>query len=124
MVTGEGQGGYRVPNASTATRTDTPLRDIPASIQVIPRQVIEDRNVERLQDALENVSGVTKKNNYGGTATGAALKQGKLIAPMTFSGSCNRDLFEVYISRLPRAYPHQLRRSPLLPHPQASENRK
>ncbi len=53
VVTGE-QDGYRVPNASTATRTDTPLRDIPASIQVVPRQVLQDQKAVRLQDALQN----------------------------------------------------------------------
>ena len=39
----------------------------------------------------------------------AALKQGKLIAPMTllFSGSCNRDLFEVWLQEclLPQLQP-------------------
>ncbi|MEH2275319.1 MAG: hypothetical protein V7K40_11155 [Nostoc sp.] len=36
VVTGE-QDGYNAPNATTATRTDTPLRDIPQSIQVVPQ---------------------------------------------------------------------------------------
>ncbi|MCC5603297.1 TonB-dependent siderophore receptor [Nostoc favosum] len=58
VVTGE-QDNYRVPNASTATRTDTPLRDIPRSIQVIPQQVIRDQNANRLQEILENAPGVT-----------------------------------------------------------------
>ncbi|MEH2277250.1 MAG: TonB-dependent siderophore receptor [Nostoc sp.] len=53
VVTGE-QDGYNVPNATTATRTDTPLRDIPQSIQVIPNQVIRDQGVNRLQDAVRN----------------------------------------------------------------------
>ena len=57
---------YRVPNASSATRTDTPIRDIPQSIQVIPQEVIKDQQVTRLEEALSNVSGVT----YGGTVTG------------------------------------------------------
>jgi iron complex outermembrane receptor protein len=35
VVTGQ-QDGYRVPNASVGTRTDTPLLDIPQSIQVVP----------------------------------------------------------------------------------------
>lgn len=37
----------------------------------------------------------------------AALKQGKLFAPMTFSGSCNRDLFEVWLETclLPKLQP-------------------
>jgi len=71
IVTGDRESGYSVPNASTATRTDTPIRDIPTSIQVIPQQVLEDQNVLRLQDALQNVSGVSKYGNYGGTGAGS-----------------------------------------------------
>ncbi|NDJ16908.1 TonB-dependent siderophore receptor [Myxacorys almedinensis A] len=59
-VTGEGARGYRVPNASTATRTDTPIRDIPQSIQVVPRQVLEDRNVQREIESLETISGMVQ----------------------------------------------------------------
>ncbi|MDF5706510.1 MAG: TonB-dependent siderophore receptor [Nostoc sp. S4] len=57
VVTGE-QDGYSVPDASTATKTDTPLRDIPQSIQVVPQQVLKDQQVTRLNDALRNVPGV------------------------------------------------------------------
>ena len=63
VVTGE-QDGYRVPDATTATKTDTPLRDIPQSIQVIPRQIIEDQKTTRLRDVLQNVSGVTPGAGY------------------------------------------------------------
>jgi len=65
-VTGQ-QDGYLVPEASTATRTNTPLRDIPQSIQVVPQQVLEDQNAVRLRDALRNVSGVFVGNTFGGT---------------------------------------------------------
>ncbi|MEM1427398.1 MAG: TonB-dependent receptor plug domain-containing protein, partial [Cyanobacteria bacterium P01_H01_bin.130] len=58
-VTGEEGSRYVAPNATTATRTDTPIRDIPQSIQVIPREVLEDQQIIRLDDALRNVSGVT-----------------------------------------------------------------
>ncbi|MEM9804582.1 MAG: TonB-dependent siderophore receptor [Cyanobacteria bacterium P01_D01_bin.56] len=58
VVTGEEDEGYNPSSASTATRTDTPLRDIPQSIQVVPRQVIEDRNVRTVNEAVETVSGV------------------------------------------------------------------
>ncbi|MBW4478455.1 MAG: TonB-dependent siderophore receptor [Tolypothrix brevis GSE-NOS-MK-07-07A] len=67
-VTGESDT-YSVPDASTATRTDTPLRDIPQSIQVIPRQVIEDRNVVRLSELADNVSGVQPERGYGGLSS-------------------------------------------------------
>jgi iron complex outermembrane recepter protein len=68
-VTDEQQRGYRVPNASTATKIDAPLRDIPASIQVIPRQVIEDRQVVRLNELADNVSGVQSQSGYGGISS-------------------------------------------------------
>ena len=66
VVTGERQGGYNVPNATTATKTDTPLRDIPQSIQVIPREVIEDQGAVRLNEIVRNVSSVSTSNNDGG----------------------------------------------------------
>lgn len=64
MVTGEQETGYSVPNASTATRTDTPIRDIPQSIQVVPREGLEDRNVRNLTEAVETVSGIASGGEY------------------------------------------------------------
>jgi iron complex outermembrane recepter protein len=62
VVTGEQDEGYNPSRASTATRTDTPLRDIPQSIQVIPGEVLEDQGVTRLQDAVRNnAPGVTSQ---------------------------------------------------------------
>lgn len=65
VVTGEQEGGYVVDNATTATRTDTPIRDVPQSIQVITQQVLEDQNVTNFQDALRNVAGVTPIVDFG-----------------------------------------------------------
>jgi len=50
--------GYRADTATTATKTDTPIFDLPVSIQVVPRELVDDRQVILLQDALETVSGV------------------------------------------------------------------
>ena len=68
IVTGAEDEGYAVNDATTATRTDTPLRDIPQSIQVIPQQVIEDQQVIELRDALRNFSGVQQGNTVAGTS--------------------------------------------------------
>ncbi|MGD1900151.1 MAG: TonB-dependent siderophore receptor [Phormidesmis sp.] len=66
-VTGEQtEDDYFVPNASTATRTDTPILEVPASIQVISEQVLDDQQAVRIEDALTNVSGVA----FGGTRGG------------------------------------------------------
>jgi iron complex outermembrane receptor protein len=56
IVTGQQEGGYAVPNASVGTKTDTPIKDVPQSIQVIPQQVIEDQGAITVGDALRNSS--------------------------------------------------------------------
>ncbi len=50
--------GYSVFNATTATKTDTPIMETPVSIQVVPRAVLDDQQVISVLDALKNVSGV------------------------------------------------------------------
>lgn len=66
VVTGELESqGYSLPNATTATRTNTELRDIPQSIQVLPQRVLEDQQVNRLSEALRNVSGVSVGDSFG-----------------------------------------------------------
>lgn len=65
VVTGK-QGGYRVPNASTATGTDAPILETPFSVQVVPKEVIRDQQITRIQDALRNVSGVNLVGSDGG----------------------------------------------------------
>ncbi|WP_292872494.1 TonB-dependent receptor plug domain-containing protein [Nostoc sp. LPT] len=75
VVTGE-QDGYRVQNSSTATRTDTPLRDIPASIQVVPQQLLEDRNVRSVSEAIQTVSGVLEGGRYNFTPNGQFFLRG------------------------------------------------
>ena len=66
VVTGDEDPGYAEPNATTATRTETPLIKIPQSIQVISEAVLDDQQVIRLSDALRNVPGVAPGNNFGG----------------------------------------------------------
>ncbi|WP_442942268.1 hypothetical protein [Nostoc sp.] len=56
VVTGEQDTGYNAPDASTATKTDTPLRDIPASIQVIPQEVIRDQGAISVREAVRTQS--------------------------------------------------------------------
>ncbi|MEH2447201.1 MAG: TonB-dependent siderophore receptor [Nostoc sp.] len=75
VVTGE-QDGYNAPNATTATKTDTPLRDIPQSIQVVPRQVLEDRNVKTLNESVETVSGVSNSGDTNGATGGGRSIRG------------------------------------------------
>ncbi len=54
VVTGKPDTGYNVPDASVGTRTNTPTRDVPQVINVIPQQVIKDQHTLYIGDALRN----------------------------------------------------------------------
>lgn len=58
VVTGE-RDHYSVPTSSSATRTDTPLTQVPQSVQVITSSLLQEQDRRTLGDALVNVSGVT-----------------------------------------------------------------
>jgi iron complex outermembrane receptor protein len=66
-VVGERLDSYTRSNATSATRTDTPLRDIPRTIQIIPEQVLEDQGITRVTDAVRNVSSVVQDGGFGST---------------------------------------------------------
>jgi iron complex outermembrane receptor protein len=75
VVTAEAPS-YTVTNATTATKLDTPLRDIPQAINVIPRQVLEDRGIVRVAEIADNVPGVVSSPGYGGLSSGGFFIRG------------------------------------------------
>lgn len=56
---------YTVSNSTTATKTDTPIHEMPAAIVVVPKQVFDDQKTPRMKEALENVSGVRPNQSIG-----------------------------------------------------------
>lgn len=56
-VSGEREG-YTAPSSASATRTDTPLIEVPQSVQVVTQSMIKEQDSHSLTDALVNVSGV------------------------------------------------------------------
>ncbi|WP_077237914.1 TonB-dependent siderophore receptor [Herbaspirillum sp. VT-16-41] len=67
VVTGTGERQqYRQNATSSATRSETPLQELPQSVQVVSRQLIDDLAATRLDDVLLYVSGVARQNNFGG----------------------------------------------------------
>jgi iron complex outermembrane recepter protein len=83
---------YAVSNSSTATKTDTPIMDTPASIRVIPQAILRDQQATRLQDAVKNVSGVQLLQAAGGQYEDFIIRG--------FGGGVNYDRFRNGI-RLP-----------------------
>lgn len=62
--------------ARTGSKTDTPLRDVPASVAVVPVGILREQGVQTMNDALRNVSSVQPQlaggygfaNNYNSRA--------------------------------------------------------
>ena len=81
-VAGAGDDAIQVVvTGEVGTRTETALRDVPQSIQVIPQPVIEEQNALRLGEVLRNASGVV-------TTTGRA-QEGDGVYIRGFGGPFN-----------------------------------
>lgn len=64
IVTGQTRG-YVAVNSVTATKTDTPLIDVPQSVSVITREQLDDQAAYSLSDVLRYVPGVTVGQGEG-----------------------------------------------------------
>jgi catecholate siderophore receptor len=62
----------RISNLSTPKLTE-PLRDIPQTINVIPRAVMDEQGATTLRDVLRNVAGITFQAGEGGVPAGDQL---------------------------------------------------
>ncbi|MGA9599125.1 MAG: TonB-dependent siderophore receptor, partial [Methylocystis sp.] len=60
---------YTYENATTATKTNTPVMETPANVQTVTQQVLKDQQVTNLSQALEFVSGVTVTGGSTNNAT-------------------------------------------------------
>ncbi len=94
---------YNRPNATTATKTDTPIMETPVSIQVVPRAVMDDQQAISVADAVKNVSGVqpggyTFYDNFilrGFDAGGSTFRNGLRHQSTTSLETANLDRIEV-----------------------------
>src|SRR5687768_10363165 len=91
---------FRTDTTRSSTRTDTPLRDVPQFINLVPQTLIRSQNANTLQDALRNVPGISYAAAEGGTSAnqvfylrGFPLNQDIFIDGVRDLGEYNRDLF-------------------------------
>ncbi len=69
-VRGRAQTLYRVDDAAVGTRTDTPLTLVPQSIQVLPRELIDDQAARQVTDLYRSISGISFFSYAGVTLRG------------------------------------------------------
>lgn len=57
--------GYRATRSATVTKTDTPLKEVPASVTVIPSDLMKDQAMQGMADVLRYVPGATVHQGEG-----------------------------------------------------------
>lgn len=65
QVIGSRADAYRADSTAAATRTDTPLRDVPQSVSVITSELIRDQAMQTMADVVRYVPGVTMGQGEG-----------------------------------------------------------
>ena len=105
--------GYRASRSSTATKTDTDIRDTPQSIAVVPSQVLEDLNSTRIDRALDFAGGVSRQNNFGGLTflnysvrgftTGELYKNGFAVNRGSYSAPDTSNIERIEVLKGPAA---------------------
>jgi iron complex outermembrane receptor protein len=83
-VTGQ-QDGYIVNSTSSATRTDTPIEQIPQTIVVVPKKLIEDQGSTTLADAVKSVSNI-QEHDQRDISTATSFKIRGFNAGVTVDG--------------------------------------
>ena len=57
--------GYRATRSATFTKTDTPLKEVPASVTVIPAELMKDQSMQSIADVIRYVPGATAHQGEG-----------------------------------------------------------
>ena len=74
VVVTANQTRYAAPDAASATRTDTPLTQVPQSVAVLTATLIREQDAHSLTDALVNVSGVIPTQPQEDLFTGPIMR--------------------------------------------------
>lgn len=82
----EGTGSYTTSSMSTATRMALSPRETPQSVSVLTRQQIEDQGLVTLDDAVQNITGLTMQKGYYTGDSGSFSSRGFQISNILLDG--------------------------------------
>lgn len=63
-ITGRQETDYRNEVSYIATKTATPLKDVPQAVSYVTKEVLDDQGAYRLGEAVKNISGVNQFSGY------------------------------------------------------------
>lgn len=74
VVIGQKESAYSVFSTASATRTEAPIEQIPQSVVVLQKALLDDQGVATLSDALRNVSNVSSVDARDSNLTGFRIR--------------------------------------------------
>jgi catecholate siderophore receptor len=96
---GGGDVGYVATRTSTATKTDTPLRDVPQSVSVATKEQLKDTGAQKMEDAVRYMPGVLwhqgESNRDQVVIRGQASTADFFVNGMRDDAQIYRDLYNV-----------------------------
>lgn len=90
---------FKADKSATGSKIEQDLRDIPQSVAVVKKELMESQNAFNLTDALRNVSGLTIAAGEGGrtgdsiTLRGFSASSDQYVDGVKDNGQYNRDTF-------------------------------
>jgi iron complex outermembrane receptor protein len=95
-VTAESSSGYHVTTASTATRTNTPLLEIPQTVDIVTKEFWNDIGAVSFDQSFRYVANVYVRNRNAGSGDGVNLRgfetNGSIAVDGVRMGNSKRDL--------------------------------
>jgi catecholate siderophore receptor len=85
-VTAEKSTGYKVSSASTATRTNTALIDIPQTVDIVTTEFWNDIGATTFDQSFKYLANVYVRNRYAGNADTASLRGFETGGSVTVDG--------------------------------------
>ncbi|HVU35735.1 MAG TPA: TonB-dependent receptor [Opitutaceae bacterium] len=95
-VNAESSNGYQVTSASTATRTNTPLIDIPQTVDIVTKEFWNDIGAVSFDQSFRYIANVFVRNRNAGSGDGVNLRgfetNGSIAVDGVRMGNSKRDL--------------------------------
>lgn len=95
-VTAEASSGYSVTSASTATRTNTPLIEIPQTVDIVTKEFWNDVGAVTFDQSFRYLANVYVRNREAGSGDGVNLRgfetNGSIAVDGVRMGNAKRDL--------------------------------
>lgn len=82
----EGSGSYTTSSMNTATKMNLSIRETPQSVSVMSRQQMDDQGLVTLDDAAQNITGLTMQKGYYVGDSGSFFSRGFPISNLLIDG--------------------------------------